>query len=104
MGWRTEDGALNETREVRELSTDELTTVSRFGIHNLDIEADRHTRRNESGAEQCVACSGPIVLEELTESDDLALCIRHWNYWLVRFLHSEDAPGCNAHLIMEPDV
>lgn len=51
MGWRTEDGAMNETREVRELSADQLTTVSRFGIHDLDIEADRYDRRTESGAD-----------------------------------------------------
>lgn len=47
MGWRTEDGALNETRSIIELSAEELDTVTRFGIHNLDIEADRHQRHTE---------------------------------------------------------
>jgi len=45
MGWRSEDGAMSETREVHELTPDELNTVSRFGIHDLDIEADRYERR-----------------------------------------------------------
>lgn len=51
MAWLSEDGPLNETREVRELSTAELATVSRFGIHDLDIEADRYDRRTQSGAD-----------------------------------------------------
>jgi hypothetical protein len=45
MGWRTEDGLLNEIRAVAHLTRDELATVSRFGIHDLDIEADIHDGR-----------------------------------------------------------
>jgi|GEM_PF-4316501 len=51
--------------------------------------------------EQCAGCKGPIVLAELTAEDNLALCVRHWSGWIARFLNSDDAPGCRAHLIQE---
>jgi hypothetical protein len=49
MGWRTEDGLLNEIRAVAHLSREELATVSRFGIHDDDVERDRYDGRIISG-------------------------------------------------------
>jgi len=52
--------------------------------------------------EECRGCEGPVLLAELTEEDDLPLCNWHWSEWVARFLNSDDAPGCSAHLIREP--
>lgn len=51
--------------------------------------------------ETCRACAGPVVRDDLREGDDLALCARHWNWWLARFLGADDAPPVRAHLIEE---
>jgi len=53
--------------------------------------------------EQCAGCLGAIILSDLSTKDDLPLCNRHWSEWIARFLNSDDAPGCRAHLIMEPE-
>lgn len=54
------------------------------------------------GSEQCAGCANPeATVEDVTDSDDLALCNRHWSMWVTRWL-GRDAP-CSAHLILEGD-
>ena len=39
-------------------------------------------------------------LPRLVRKDEKApLCTRHWNWWLIRYLNSEDEPPCGAYLI-----
>lgn len=49
--------------------------------------------------ETCRGCEGPVLIADLKPGDDLALCTRHWNWWLARFLDADDAPPVRAHLI-----
>ena len=67
MGWRTEDGALNEARNIRELSSDELGTVERFGIHDDDVEHDRGDGRIISGRMVCTKSGASWLVVALWE-------------------------------------
>jgi hypothetical protein len=50
--------------------------------------------------DECVACQAdPILYSSVTLTDDLPLCRKHWNWWLLRWLYSTDLPPCSAHLI-----
>jgi len=52
----------------------------------------------------CFACDQPILpmsSSAVSKSDDIALCTRHWNWWLIRWLNAEDVPPCGAHLMTE---
>lgn len=55
-------------------------------------------------AETCVACRSaeePGTLVEVAETDDIALCDKHWARWVVTYVGSPFAPEppCSAHLI-----
>lgn len=48
--------------------------------------------------EQCYACANPKALKtDVRPADNLPLCERHFNWWVVCYL-GEEAP-CSAHLI-----
>ncbi len=51
----------------------------------------------------CFACDNAGETVELRESDDLALCTVHWNWWVTRHLarpdYSNAVPPCSAHLM-----
>jgi len=56
-----------------------------------------------TAVETCFACDGGPTLTrvDVTESDNIALCTRHWNWWLIRYLApSALEPPCAAHLIL----
>lgn len=50
----------------------------------------------------CVVCENvrgvPIPLTEFAPTDDLALCGRHWAWWVLRFAQG-GTPPCSAHLL-----
>lgn len=52
--------------------------------------------------EGCVVCENvrgvPIPLSEFAPTDDLALCGRHWAWWVSRFAQG-GTPPCSAHLL-----
>lgn len=56
-------------------------------------------------AEECWACVSLIEYPEgvpvsvVTRDDDLALCKRHWNGWLMRFAMGREFAPCSAHLM-----
>jgi hypothetical protein len=48
----------------------------------------------------CFPCDNTSTPAKLvTSADDIALCTYHWNWWLVRYLNTEEAPPCAAHLM-----
>ena len=49
----------------------------------------------------CAQASLPVSSLAVVKTDDIALCTTHWNWWLFRFLNSDDEPPCGAHLITE---
>lgn len=59
-------------------------------------------QRVEPQPETCRPCGGTVVRGDLKPKDDLALCLKHWNWWVIRFLGADDVP-CDAHLIPEPN-
>ena len=49
-------------------------------------------------SESCRLCQdGPF--DDVAVTDSIPLCIRHWNWWVLRYLHSDDLPPCGAHVI-----
>lgn len=48
-------------------------------------------------SESCCLCQ-PVPPKVFVKSDNIALCTRHWNWWLARFIDAEDEPPCAAHL------
>lgn len=53
--------------------------------------------------EGCFVCTHPkglpIPMGEVDAADDLALCGRHWSWWVTRWVNSDDEPPCSAHLL-----
>lgn len=47
----------------------------------------------------CFACEHAGESLTITRSSDLPLCTVHWNWWLTRWLMSDDAAPCSAHLL-----
>jgi hypothetical protein len=82
------------------MSTAHAGAAYKHFVANHDVEPEPQAL--ELDVEECRGCAGPVLIAELTEEDDLPLCNRHWSQWLARFLNSDDAPGCSAHLIREP--
>lgn len=55
----------------------------------------------------CFACENvrglPIPFDEVSKGDVLALCGKHWNQWLIRWVDADDEPPCSAHLITDAE-
>lgn len=56
--------------------------------------------------EGCWACTNPagipIPVSEFPQGGDIALCNRHWNWWVLHFAVEpvlDVEPPCSAHLL-----
>lgn len=57
------------------------------------------TATNVPGCFACDSAILPIPSSVVGPADDLALCNRHWNWWVTRWLNADDNPPCSAHLM-----
>lgn len=56
--------------------------------------------RKLAALEQCMACTRPEArVRDVTPEDDIALCLRHFNRWLLRHTRPGARPPCKAHVI-----
>ena len=50
----------------------------------------------------CFACEQfilPMPASAVSKTDNIPLCTRHWNWWIIRWLNADTEPPCGAHLM-----
>lgn len=73
-----------------------------FDVEVTYVKSEPATIANE----QCDACADPgMTFDQAGDLDrGLALCTKHWNSWVLRWINSDDEPGVSAHLIQDQPV